>query len=159
LVLVIITKKPATISVTKLIRLVFQNFSLDRSNLGTCNTSDRLKDIIQKNEDKWDLLVQTLWDFRENIEENRKRGAKDIGRTETEFAFYNILTSEITKQTSDQAVDEPTHKRIIELVKRLVAMMDEATSIVGFFDKWDERKRVRKNIKRAILDDITTGRF
>jgi len=32
-------------------------------------------------------------------------------------------------------------------------MMEEATSIVGFFEKWDEVKRVKKNIKRTILNE------
>ena len=30
--------------------------------------------------------------------------------------------------------------------------MDEATRIIGFFDKWDEQKRMRVQIKRAILE-------
>ena len=33
-------------------------------------------------------------------------------------------------------------------------MMDEATQIVGFFQKWDEQKIVRRNIKRAILREF-----
>ena len=30
-------------------------------------------------------------------------------------------------------------------------MMDEASQIVDFFNKWDEQKRVKVKIKRAIL--------
>ena len=48
-------------------------------------------------------------------------------------------------------VDEETHRKVISLVQELTKMMDEATSIVGFFNKWDEQKRVGKEIKRAIL--------
>ena len=33
----------------------------------------------------------------------------------------------------------------------LVEMMEKATSIVDFFDKQDENKRVQKEIKRAVL--------
>ena len=40
----------------------------------------------------------------------------------------------------------------LAVVKQLVAMMDEATAIIGFFEKWDEQKRVRKEIKRTVLD-------
>ena len=37
-------------------------------------------------------------------------------------------------------------------------MMDEATSIVDFFEKWDERRRVRRDIRRTIIaefDDVS----
>ena len=30
--------------------------------------------------------------------------------------------------------------------------MEEATLIVGFFDKWDEKQRVEKLIRRSVLD-------
>ena len=115
--------------------------------------SERLKDIIQKNEDKWDTLVQMLLDLRENIETNHRKSAEDVGLTETEYSFHNILMAEVTKQTGEDVVDESTHQRIIEVIKTLVQMMEEATSIVDFFKKQDEVKRVRKNIKRAILEE------
>jgi type I restriction enzyme R subunit len=39
-------------------------------------------------------------------------------------------------------------------VKSLVEMMNEATQIVDFFNKWDEQKRVRRDIKRAIIAEF-----
>lgn len=113
--------------------------------------SDRLKEIIQKGEEKWEVLVQMLMDFRDHIEDDRKKGATDLGLSETEYAFHNILMTEVTKQNEDDIVDEATHLHLIEVVKQLVDMMEEATSIVGFFSKWDEQKRVKKKIKRTIL--------
>ena len=38
------------------------------------------------------------------------------------------------------------------MVQQLVEMMDEATNIIGFFEKWDEQRKMRLNIKRAILE-------
>jgi hypothetical protein len=58
--------------------------------------------------------------------------------------------AEVTKQVGE-IVDEETHRKVISLVQELTKMMDEATAIVGFFSKWDEQKRVGKEIKRAIL--------
>ena len=54
-----------------------------------------------------------------------------------------------------------------DVSQKLVAMMDEATPIVDFFEKWDERRRVRRDIRRAIIgkfDDVSlvkpiTNRF
>ena len=37
------------------------------------------------------------------------------------------------------------------LSQSIVQMLDEATQIVDFFNKWDEQKRVKRDIKRVII--------
>lgn len=115
--------------------------------------SVRLNDIIEKNKEKWDELVQLLLDFRDKIEVQKVEKAKDLGLSETEFAFYGILMAEVTKKEGVEVLDEDTHAKVIAMVKSLVHMMDEATSIVDFFNKWDEQKRVKRDIRRAVLDE------
>ena len=115
--------------------------------------SERLKDIIAECEDKWDLLVQMLLEMRDSVEEVRRTDAGELGLSEIEYSFHNILMAEVTKQLGEDIVDGDTHKRIIEVVKQLVVMMEEATSIVGFFDKWNSQKTVKKEIKRTILEE------
>ena len=65
-------------------------------------------------------------------------------------------------------MEDSTHQQVLDLTKQLVAEFEAATSIVGFFDKWDEMARIKKQIKRAILDqsfgdkalvDAVTERF
>jgi type I restriction enzyme R subunit len=112
--------------------------------------SEKLEELIRKHEEKWDELVQLLLNFRDTIESNKEDRAKSLGLTETEFAFHEILMAEVTKQLGD-VIDEETHRKVIGVVQELTKMMDEATAIVGFFSKWDEQKRVGKEIKRAIL--------
>ena len=63
-----------------------------------------------------------LLEFRDNIEEEHKKSASDIGLNETEYAFHNILMKEISEQ-SENNINEETHQRIIEVVKSLVEMM------------------------------------
>ena len=46
-------------------------------------------------DEKWDELVQLLLNLRENIESERKQQADDLGLTQTELAFYNILLAEV----------------------------------------------------------------
>ena len=114
--------------------------------------SDKLKAIIQKHQEHWDELVQLLMDFRDNIEKNREQQAEDLGLSDTQFAFHNILMAEIARVRGDEALDEATHEEVIAVTKDLVTMLDEATSIVDFFKKQDEVKRMKKNIKRRIVD-------
>jgi type I restriction enzyme R subunit len=115
--------------------------------------SVRLKDIIEKNKEKWEELVQLLLDFRDKIEVQKIEKAKDLGLSENEYAFYGILMAEVTKNEGVEILDEEIHAKIISMVKSLVSMMNQATSIVEFFDKWNEVKRVKRDIRRAILEE------
>ena len=120
--------------------------------------SEKLESIIRKHEEKWGELVQSLMDFRGTIEEGPEARAKELGLTETEFAFHNILKAEVTKAEGVETIDEGMHQKVKDVSRKLVAMMDEATKIVDFFEKWDERRRVRRDIKRAIIaefDDVS----
>lgn len=65
-------------------------------------------------------------------------------------------------------MDEETHQRVLDLSRKLVADLQDATRIVGFFDKWDEVARIKLHIKRSILEqpfgnralvDVVTERF
>ena len=40
------------------------------------------------------------------------------------------------------------------MVQSLVKMLDEATQIVDFFSKWDEQKRVKRDIKRKVIQNF-----
>ena len=96
--------------------------------------------------------MQRLLDFRGNIEKNHKEQAQDLGLSETQFAFHNILMAEIARVRNNESVDEATHEEVIAVTKDLVALLNEATRIVDFFKKQDEVKRMKKNIKRRIVD-------
>lgn len=100
-----------------------------------------------------DNLIEQFF-FRGTIEEEREARAEELGLTETEFAFHGILMAEITKGEGVEAIDEEMHLKIKSVVKQLVTMMDEATEIVDFFQKWDEQRRVRRDIKRAIIEEF-----
>jgi type I restriction enzyme, R subunit len=117
--------------------------------------SEKLEEIIRKNEEKWDELAQMLLIFRDDIEVNRKKSASDLGLTDTEYAFHGILMAEITKSLGE-SVTESVHEKVLSLVKTLVVYMTEATSIVDFFHKWDEVKAMKRKIKRSIDDSLSS---
>jgi type I restriction enzyme R subunit len=115
------------------------------------NLSERLEDIIKKYDEKWDELVQLLLNLRENIESDRKQQADDLGLTQTELAFYNILLAEVG---GSETPSQESQTQIKDVVQSLVSMLDEATQIVDFFSKWDEQKRVKRDIKRVIINNF-----
>ena len=61
------------------------------------------------------------------------------------------MIAEITKLNGDDSLDANTYDTVKQLVQSLVSMMDEASEIVDFFKKWDEQKRVKRQIKHAII--------
>lgn len=128
----------------------------------------RLEEIIQKCQQKWAELVQQLLLFRDGMEQERTQQNEDLGLSEIEGPFYRSLMAEITKASGDDTLGEDTHQKVLELTKVLVTEFQEATQIVGFFDKWDEVTRIKRQIKRSILDqpfgdkalvDAVTERF
>lgn len=114
--------------------------------------SERLKAIIQKRKEHWDELVQLLLEFRDGIEADHQKQAEDLGLSDVEYAFHNILVAEITRITGNESIDEDIHDEVVKVTRELVTMLDEATNIVGFFTKQDEIKEAKKRIKRTLLD-------
>lgn len=114
--------------------------------------SEKLKAIIQGHGEHWEELAEQLLLFRDNIESDHKKQATDLGLSETEFSFHNILIAEIARTTGNDSIDEATHDEVIQVTKDLVTMLNEATTIVDFFKKHDEVKKMKKLIKRRILE-------
>ncbi|MEZ8185571.1 type I restriction endonuclease subunit R [Shewanella sp. 5S214] len=112
----------------------------------------RLRDIIEKNAGQWDQQLELLLSMIDTIEIDRRKAAKNAGLSETEYAFYNILTAEVTQTSDIEIIDEHQLIEIKTITQNLVAMFDDATQIVDFFDKDDEVKRLKKEIKRAVID-------
>jgi type I restriction enzyme R subunit len=60
--------------------------------------------------------------------------------------------AEVTAIQGNDVVDAVTFDEIKSTTQTLVDTFNEATQIVDFFNKLDEVKRMKKEIKRAILD-------
>ena len=113
--------------------------------------SERLEEIILKYENKWEELVQQLLDFRDTIESDHQQKSKDLGLSSTELSFFNILLAELGDADS---LSEETQNLTKQVVQTLVQILHEATQIVDFFDKWDEQKRIKRDIKRIIIENF-----
>lgn len=112
----------------------------------------RLRDIIEKTHGQWQQQLALLLEMTDEICTSHQQGAQDVGLSETEFAFYNILMAEVTNASDGDLIDEVTYDAIKTTTQTLVTMLDEATEIIDFFNKQDEIKRMKKEIKRTVLD-------
>jgi len=86
------------------------------------------------------------------MERDKTQQNEDLGLSEIEGPFYRSLMAEITKVSGEDTMDEEMHQRVLDLTKELVSEFQEATQIVGFFQKDDEIKSVAKKIKRSLID-------
>ena len=50
------------------------------------------------------------------------------------------------------SLDQDMRTTVKDTVQSLAQMIDEASQIIGFFDKWDEQKQVKKRIKHTIIE-------
>ena len=112
----------------------------------------RLRDIIEKNEGRWERQLELLYELRENMQSERQQQAADLGLNETELAFYNILISEVTGDEDAEVLGQELHDEIKATTQKLVEMFAEATQIVDIFQKPDQIKTMRKQIKRTVMD-------
>ncbi|MGF1690086.1 type I restriction endonuclease subunit R [Photobacterium kagoshimensis] len=128
------------------------NINLDEDPEYYRSLSLRLRDIIEKTAGQWALQLELLLVMTDDVGDAHQQAAQDVGLTETEFAFYNILIAEVTNVIDGDVIEEAVHEAIKTTTQTLVAMLDEATQIIDFFNKTDEVKRMKKEIKRAVLD-------
>lgn len=114
--------------------------------------SQRLEEIIQQSHGKWEQQLELLHQLVGSIESDRCAQAESLGLSETEYAFYNILMAEVTQHAGEAMVDESVHDEVRQATRELVAMFEEATQIIDFFSKPEEVKRMKKQIKRTVLE-------
>lgn len=112
----------------------------------------RLRDIIEKTAGNWERQLELLLEMTDDLGAAHKQAAQNVGLSETEFAFYNILLAEVTRIHDGDMIDEALHEQIKSTTQALVQVLDDATQIVDFFNKEDEIKRMKKKIKRVILE-------
>jgi len=115
--------------------------------------SKKLEDIISRNKEKWDELVQILLDFRDDIHGGRNKEAEEHGLTLVEQSFYNGLMAELVNLQRDNCMDARIQENAKDIIRVIVKILRDATQIVDFFDKWDERKRVRRKMRRILISE------
>lgn len=112
----------------------------------------RLRDIIEQTNGKWEQQLELLLDMVGTMKSDYQQAADDLGLNATEYAFYNILMAEVTRLTGEETVSDTVNDEIKATTQTLVSVFEEATRIVDFFNKPDEIKRMKKEIKRAVMD-------
>ena len=59
--------------------------------------------------------------------------------------------TEIRSVTGQDALDNSTQQEVIEVTKQLVQMIEKSSSIVDFFNRESEIKRVKRDVRRTLI--------
>ncbi|MDP7280914.1 MAG: DUF3387 domain-containing protein, partial [Candidatus Poribacteria bacterium] len=127
------------------------NINLEQDPVYYRSLSQRLEEILQQHRDKWDLLEQKLMEMRQNMEVEREDTATQVGLPANQMPFYNTSHDAIITSTGQQQLDDQTQQQVVDLVQELVQMIETACTMVDFFNKDNEVKRVRRDIRRTLM--------
>lgn len=103
--------------------------------------SEMLDSIIKQAEENWDEMVQQLLDLKIKIK------AK-FDENEAQSLICDIIYSTLREEI---LVDENLNQKVRQISQSIKQTLDEVVQIVDFWDKWDEQRRIRLNIKRLII--------
>ena len=107
--------------------------------------SERLEEIIQEHSDRWDELVQQLFKFRDEM---RKEPTPPQGITSAERPFYNLCIEVMLNHADEDNAHQEAKKFSIKIIK----FLNEASQIVDFFNKSDEIRRLKREIKNTLME-------
>jgi type I restriction enzyme R subunit len=110
--------------------------------------SEKLEDLIRKYRERWDELEQLLLELRVAVDEQEQVPPIE-GITRDQYAYYLILDAEITSAITDKT-KTPTQDELVHLTKDLTAIIDTATAIIGFRQKWNLQRQVQRDIIRSV---------
>ncbi|CAK8713379.1 Type I restriction enzyme, R subunit [Candidatus Electrothrix aarhusensis] len=120
--------------------------------------SERLDLIIQQHGEHWEVLAEQLSLFRDSIEPQRRAGAKELGLTETEYAFRNILHGAVCGERKTEYLSAAVAEEINDLSREMVSIIDEQAGIVDYFKKKSSGcKEIRRETKRRLVDASFIG--
>lgn len=110
----------------------------------------KLEELLKSNENKWEELVQLLFDFKDNIQATLEKEAKEVGLSETEYAFFRTLQKEVYLKYPDRKNDKKLEAELIKCTEDLVTILSEAVKIVGFFEKEFEQRSVITKVRHKM---------
>lgn len=114
--------------------------------------STRLKQIIQQHAGHWSRLNERLQEFRQQYLNVHLPPIELADLSTTEYAFHRILSLELGHLKSREAISAALAEEMKALTRDLTGMLKQATAIIDFFNKQDQIRHARNQIKRAVIE-------
>ena len=106
--------------------------------------SERIDEILDRLEDRWDQIAFELEGMIDEISTGRTDEEETGLDPATELPFYSQLVEKVTSSASE------TNERLIKLTVELVAKIRQIIGVVGFWDNAIKQDDLRKVIKLTL---------
>lgn len=108
--------------------------------------SDKLEELIQQHRNNWEELVEGYEQLRQEAMEGRTEVVEGLTKEATTFYEYTVQLAFEGKE-----VPLDTQEAVINLVARVVTMLQHTIGVLDFWSKPIEVKKLRGNIDTEIL--------
>lgn len=106
------------------------------------NLSEKVEQLIQKYQGRWEELLEELGDLRHQAAEGRKQGEE--GMTKEATTFYDHITNEAFDGGEVPSDLRPKMKALME---KIVETLQESIGSIDYWQNSDKQKRTRSKIK------------
>ena len=119
---------------------------LDEDPIYYAKLSERIDEILDRLEERWDQIAFELEELIEEINAGRTDEDETGLDPATELPFHNQMAEKLATSESDATT------RLIDLTRHLVDRIRQIIRVVGFWDNAHKQDELRKAIKQT-LDD------
>ena len=119
---------------------------LDEDPVYYARLSERIDEILDRLEERWDQIAFELGELIEEINAGRTDEEETGLDPATELPFHNQMAEKLATSESDAS------SRLVDLTRHLVGRIRQIIGVVGFWDNANKQDELRKAIKRT-LDD------
>ena len=114
---------------------------------------ERLEEIIEKKKQNRIELTKALEEYGHIVKEIREvqegSKAEEMGLTDDEYAFYELVKEESEKRFKDLGLDDD---KLIEISKEITDTLKEL-AVIDFRKKRDVQRRMRGNVKKILVNN------
>jgi type I restriction enzyme R subunit len=113
--------------------------------------ADKLEETLKKYKENWEVILQELYNLREDIAQGRDK-EKDIGLDkQKEMPFFGILVQEIYEKKNYEELSEEEIDLLKSITKRILSLIEEEINIVDFWENDTKQRSLRSQINLHLI--------
>ena len=113
--------------------------------------ADKLEETLKKYKENWEVILQELYNLREDIAQGRGK-EKDIGLDkQKEMPFFGILVQEIYEKKNYEELSEEEIDLLKSITKRILSLIEEEINIVDFWENDTKQRNLRSQINLHLI--------
>jgi len=113
--------------------------------------SDRLKQMIKKYKENWDILAFELEKTRGDMKKGRESEETFGFKPKTEMPFFGLLKQELYNKIPAEKLEDKNIDLLVNLTRDVIDIITKEVQSVDFWDNYIKQKRLKSYIISHIL--------